>query len=113
MRLILNQCCWPISANPFFDSIGQTRTSADVHGKTASPLEADMPGSPSDVAEVPTAVVTARPILASFHPVLRELFGDACVDRLGRCHVGVAAGRIALALLCDSAAKERGRHLRR
>src|SRR5262249_48815593 len=34
---------------------GQTRTSADVCHTTASPSEADMPGSPSDVAEVPSA----------------------------------------------------------
>jgi len=32
---------------------GQTRTSADVCDTTASPPEADMTGSPSDVAEVP------------------------------------------------------------
>jgi len=36
--------------------LGQTLTSADACGTTASPPEADMPGSPSDVAEVlPTA----------------------------------------------------------
>jgi hypothetical protein len=32
---------------------GQTRTSADVCGTSASPPIADMPGSPSDVAEGP------------------------------------------------------------
>jgi len=32
---------------------GQTRTSAYVCDTTASPLEADMPGLPSDVAEGP------------------------------------------------------------
>ena len=42
---------------PFSDSIGQTRTSADVCGTTSSPLEADMTGSPSDVVEVPIATI--------------------------------------------------------
>src|SRR5215510_7268902 len=35
--------------------MGQTLTSADVCGTTASPSEADMTRSPLDVAEVPTA----------------------------------------------------------
>src|SRR5215470_2158460 len=57
---------------------------------------------------------TAPPIFASFQPILCVLLGDACAVRLGCCHVEVASGRIALALLCDSAAKEKkgGRHLR-
>src|SRR5262245_50645225 len=38
---------------------GQTRTSADVCEKTASPPKADMPGSPSDVAQVPIAAVAS------------------------------------------------------
>jgi len=33
--------------------MGQTRTSGDVCHATASPPEADMTGSPRDVAEVP------------------------------------------------------------
>src|SRR5215470_12356968 len=49
----------------------------------------------------------ARPILASLQPVLCcELLGDAWVDDLGCYDVGVASGRIALALLCDTAAQE-------
>src|SRR5215470_9467964 len=35
----------------FSHSQGQTRTSADVCGKTASPPKADVPGSPREVAE--------------------------------------------------------------
>jgi len=38
---------------------GQTRTSAHVCGTTASPPEADVTGSPSDVAEVPNPKVSA------------------------------------------------------
>src|SRR5262245_42126919 len=38
----------------FSHSQGQTRTSADVSDTTASPSEADMTGSPRDVAEGPT-----------------------------------------------------------
>jgi hypothetical protein len=49
----LNQRCFEIPANSFFDSIGQTRTSAEVCGTSASPAKPDMPGSPSDVAEGP------------------------------------------------------------
>src|SRR5215510_11580323 len=37
----------------FSHSQGQTRTSADVSDTTASPSEADMTGSPRDVAEGP------------------------------------------------------------
>src|SRR5262245_23823547 len=38
--------------------LGHTRTSADVCGTTASLPEADMTGSPRDVAEVPLADVS-------------------------------------------------------
>ena len=40
--------------------LGQTRTSADVCGTTASPPEADISGLPSDVAEGPQAVIAAQ-----------------------------------------------------
>src|SRR5262245_53978820 len=39
--------------NPPMSHMGQTRTSADVFDTSASPPRPDMPGSPSDVAEVP------------------------------------------------------------
>src|SRR5262245_24208803 len=39
--------------------MGHTRTSADVCNTTASPPEADMTGSPSDVAEGPKAGIAS------------------------------------------------------
>src|SRR5262245_27856676 len=45
-------------------ALGQTRTSADVCGTTASPSEADIPGSPSDVAEVPGTDILCRSMSA-------------------------------------------------
>jgi hypothetical protein len=46
-------------------AVGQTRTSADIYGTTASPPKADMPGSPSEVAEGPQAVIHAHVSIAA------------------------------------------------
>jgi hypothetical protein len=69
-------------------ALGQTRTSADVCGTTASPPKADMPGSSSDVAEGPIAstvlyAAEAIVIVAAFHRVFglnpfAAWFGFAC-----------------------------------
>src|SRR5262245_20777397 len=42
-----------VSEHPPMSESGQTRTSADVCDTTAPPPEADVPGPPRDVAEVP------------------------------------------------------------
>src|SRR5262245_14107103 len=57
--------------------LGQTRTSADVCSTTATPPIADMPGSPSDVAEGPNSDIRKRRCQAGgawlqLYPTLRS-----------------------------------------
>ena len=67
---------------------GQTRTSVDVCDTTGSPPEADMTGSPRDVAEVPNAVFAPAierspgPVrMASDQPV-SPLASGSCFEQL-------------------------------
>jgi hypothetical protein len=69
--------------------MGQTRTSADVCSTTGSPPEADMTGSPSDVAFVPKGDMT-RVCLADDYLLLASAFETSRAHSMKRSTTGLS-----------------------